>query len=144
MRVYIPADYTRGKAYEGRGSIRQVIGDRAAEILSDVYRREYLLIPTAREALDRARRAPIIAAVRSGDMTATDAAKALSTSRPYMSYLVNQRDEWDLPLHGEDRARVLQALGRRDPRDHPEDWEDVPCRGRRGLPGQMDLFGDED
>lgn len=95
MRIYIPADWARGKVYEGKGSIREVIGDKAARILSDVYRREFILVPTAKAALRRARRAAVIAAVKAGDISGAEAARILETSRPYMSFLVNQSDEGD-------------------------------------------------
>jgi hypothetical protein len=93
MRIYIPADWTKGKVYEGRGSIRQVAGDEAARILSDIYRREYIVVPTAKAAVARARRGAVIASVRQGDMSGAGAAKLLGTSRTYLSHLVNQTDE---------------------------------------------------
>jgi hypothetical protein len=97
MRIYVPADWTKGKDYEGKGSIREVVGDEAARILSDIYRREYIVVPTAKTALARARRGGIIALVREGGITGADAAKLLKTSRTYLSYLVNQTDEGMAP-----------------------------------------------
>lgn len=32
-------------------------------------------------------------------------------------------DEWGVPLSGPRRRAVLAAAGRRDPREHPEDWK---------------------
>lgn len=120
MSLYIPADWTRGKVYDGRGSIREIVGDRAAQILSHVYRREYLELPTAHHAIARAKRAPIIAAVRQGRMTITEAARKLRSRRPYISQLVNQSDEGSEGAAGE-----LPIAGHRDP-------------------GQPDLFGDDE
>lgn len=119
MRIYFPADHSRGKVYMGKGSIRDVVGDEAAGILSRVYRREFFLVPTGKTALARARRRDIIASVRAGDTTGAEAARMLETSRPYLSYLVNQTDE------GKDQSEPPQSGGRRDT-------------------AQPDLFGDED
>lgn len=115
MRIYVPADWRKGKTYEGIGAIRDVIGDEGARILSDVYRREYLLVPTARAALAAARRAPLIAQIRSGDLSITEGARILGTKRSYLSHLVNHSTE-----------------GGGDP---------GPTTGRAR--GQMDLFGDD-
>lgn len=92
-RIYIPADYTKGKRYEGIGTIADVIGEEAATKLSFVYRREFVLIPTGRGVLAQARPGPIIAAVRAGLMSGADAARILRTSRPYVSHLVHDTDE---------------------------------------------------
>lgn len=118
MRIYIPADWTRGKSYEGKGSIRDVVGDKAARVLSEIYRREFFLVPTAKHALARARRHAVIASVRAGDISGADAAKMLKTTRPYLSHLVNGTDEGT------------------------EDGE-LPPRTGRGFPGQLDMFGDD-
>lgn len=117
MRIYIPADWTKGKRYEGKGSIRDVVGDQAAKILSEIYRREFFLVPTAKHALSRARRHAVIASVRAGDISGADAAKILKTSRPYLSYLVNETDEG-------------------------MDGGEMPRRNGRGLAGQLDMFGE--
>lgn len=118
MRIYVPKDPERGKAYGSKGSIVDLIGIGAAAKLSAVYGGEYFLFPTAKYAVDRAKRAPILAAVRAGTMTAALAARMLKTSRPYLSHLVNQTDE------GED-AR---------PR--------APTRQELADLGQLDMFGD--
>jgi hypothetical protein len=117
MRIYIPADPERGKVYEGRGSIIDVIGIGAAAKLSAIYRREYLIIPTARYALARARRQALIASARAGRLSIAEAARQFGTSRPYMSELVNNSDE---------------ATGHRSARPSARST------------GQADLFGDED
>lgn len=117
-KIYIPADWTRGKTYEGVGSIRDVVGDDGARILSDVYRTEYLIIPTAKAALASARRAAVIARIRSNELSVTAGASLLGTSRTYLSELVNHSDEG--LIEGQPRhARLGRA------------------------PGQMDLFGDD-
>lgn len=116
MRIYIPADPERGKVYDDRGSIVDVVGIAAAAKLSAIYRCEYLHVPTARYALSRAKRRPIIAAVKAGRMTGAQAARMLGTSRPYLANLVNQTDE------GEGKSTWTR-------RPQPD-------------PGQMDLFGD--
>lgn len=110
--IYVPADPKRGR-------IRDVIGAVAAEKLSFIYRREYLAVPTARYAISRARRQGLIASARAGDISVSEAARLLRTSRPYASHLVNKTDE-----------------GREEGELEPG------CR--RSIPGQMDLFGDCD
>jgi hypothetical protein len=119
QRIYIPADPDKGKEYEGRGTIRALIGADKAAILSHVYRREYLSIPTAAYALRRARRQGLIASVRAGDITGAEAARRVRTTRPYMSHLVNQTDE------GQDPG-------------------ELPGRRTGRIPGQMYLFDDDD
>jgi len=133
QQVYVAAD-------PARNVFRDAIGAAAAETMSRIYGRETLKVPTGKPALAQARRAPIIAAVRAGEMTGAEAAARLRVNRTYISELINQRDEWDLPLHEQDRRRVLAALDRRDPRNHPEDWADAPSAGRRRSAGQMELF----
>jgi hypothetical protein len=99
MRLYVPADHSKGKVYEGRGSVLELIGEEAARQLSAVYRREYVMIPTARFALARARRAPTLAAVRAGRLSGADAARFLRVSRTYLSHLVNHTDEGSGAAH---------------------------------------------
>jgi hypothetical protein len=118
QRVYFPADPARGKFYPDIGTIQDVVGAQAAAILSYVYQREYVPIATARLALRRARRQALIASARAGDITVSEAARKIGTSRPYMSYLVNQTDE------GAEGGEIL------------------PLQRKRS-PGQMDMFGDE-
>lgn len=111
MRIYIPADPARGKSYPGRGSIVDVVGIGAAAKLSAVYGREYFVFPTARHALARARRAPLVAAARAGRLSVSEAARILRTSRPYMSELVNN-DEADAPARRPHRdARQTDLFG---------------------------------
>lgn len=119
QRIYFPVDPARGKFYQGIGSIQDVVGTQAAATLSHVYRREYVPIPTARHALRRARRQALIASARAGDITVSEAARKITTSRPYMSYLVNQTDEG-------------------------AEGGEMPALQRQRSPGQMDMFGDED
>jgi len=93
MRLYIPADPKLGKCYEGKGTVRDLIGAQAAAKLSEVYGREYFHVPTAKHALSRARRGAIIASVREGEISGAEAARILGTSRSYLAYLVNQTGE---------------------------------------------------
>jgi hypothetical protein len=93
QRIYIPADHLRGKRYRGIGTIVDVIGEDAAAELSKIYRREYVWLPKGKAVMARARRAPFLAAIRAGLMSATLAARILGTSRTYMSHLVNATDE---------------------------------------------------
>jgi hypothetical protein len=119
MRIYVPADWSLGKVYDGKGSIRDVIGEEGARILSRIYCREYLVLPTARHALSRARRQAMIASARAGDIPVSEAARRIGTTRPYLSYLVNQTDE----ASGDDAPP--ERNGRRDT-------------------SQLDMFGDGD
>ncbi|WP_343526920.1 hypothetical protein [Sphingomonas sp.] len=63
--------------------------------LAHVYGREKLEIPTGREALARARRAPVIAAVRAGRLNKNDAARMIGSNRRYVAHLANQTNEAD-------------------------------------------------
>lgn len=84
--IYVTAD-------PEKNPFRELIGAEAATIISHVYRRERLQIPTARFALRRARREGILAAVRANRMTAGEAARILKMSRSYMANLINATDE---------------------------------------------------
>ncbi len=84
---YVPMDWTRS-------SFTELIGETAAREMSRVYGRENLQVPVGTNALRRARRAGILAAVRSGQMTLTQAATIRGMgSRSYISYLVNHSDD---------------------------------------------------
>ena len=85
-QIYIPADHRRS-------ALLPVVGDGAAKVLSHVYRRERIIIPTARFAISVARRAPVMRAVRRGVLSISTGAAMLGTSRSYMSYLINHTDE---------------------------------------------------
>jgi hypothetical protein len=93
LQLNIPADFTKGKTYEERGSIRSVIGDEAARILSHVYRRERLDIPRAKTVLSRAKRAGLVAAARSRLISVSTAAAIVGTTRRYMTHLVRSTSE---------------------------------------------------
>lgn len=75
------------------GELAQLIGEKAARTLRHVYMNERVYVPVARQALDYARRQPIVAAARAKLISMAEAARLLKTSRPYMSYLVNQTTE---------------------------------------------------
>lgn len=56
---------------------------------------EPLDLPIAQSAVNRARRAFVLAAVRAGVLTGANAAKIIGTSRTYLYHLINQTDEGD-------------------------------------------------
>ena len=116
-RIYVPQDPTRAKSY---ASVVDCIGAAAADKLSKIYGREYLEVPTARYAVARAKRAPLLAEVRAGRVTVSDAARRLKSSRPYVSYLINDTDE------GKRRAGS------------------IPLPPPERDPAQIELFGEED
>lgn len=86
QKIYISAD-------PARCPFRDVLSAEHSAVISRVYNGAEYSVPTARSALARARRAPIVAAVRSGAMTAAEAARTLGIGRTYLAHLVNQSDE---------------------------------------------------
>ena len=88
-----------------------VVDEDTAEILASIYGGNRIQIPVGRAAVDRARRAGIIAAVRAGEMTGADAQRILGTSRTYVSHLVNQTQEGQ-------NAQPARLSARHDPRQH--------------------------
>lgn len=93
-----------------RNRLSQVIGDEGAAIMSRIYGRNVLRVPVGRAALDEARRAGVIAAIREKKMTIADAVPILKTSRSYLSHLVNGTSE------GEEAAPYVPKRSRVDPR----------------------------
>lgn len=87
-----------------------VIGDEGAAIMSRIYGGNRLWVPVGRPALNEARRAGIIAAIREKRMTIADAAPILKTSRSYLGFLVNRTDE------GEEAEPYVPRRSRHDPR----------------------------
>ena len=85
-QLYIPANSERNR-------LAHVVGEEAARILSHVYRCERIVIPTARTALRIARRAGVLARVRKAELSISEAARRLGSSRSYVSYLINHTDE---------------------------------------------------
>lgn len=85
-QIYIPADSKKNR-------LGDIVGEDAARTLSRVYRRERIVIPTARAALRSARRAGILARVRRGELNISEAARRLGSWRTYVSYLINHTDE---------------------------------------------------
>lgn len=84
-----------------------IIGEAKAAILHQVYGRERLQLPVASDALRHARRAGVIAAIRVGTMSLTEAAKIRDMgSRTYISHLVNKTSE------GRDTAPLAITKGR--------------------------------
>lgn len=100
--LYIPAVPTP--------KIVETIGPEKAAILCSVYACNRITIPAGRAALDRARRAPIIALARKGDITIAHAAKKARVTRRFMSRLVNHSDE------GEQLSNPALPAAARSPR----------------------------
>jgi hypothetical protein len=75
------------------GDLARLIGQEAAQTLREVYRGERVLMPTAKQAVAYAKRQPILAAVRAGDLTGQEATRILKTSRTYVSHLLNNTSE---------------------------------------------------
>jgi hypothetical protein len=75
------------------GELAELIGAKAAQTLREVYRGERVLMPTAKQAVAYAKRQPILAAVRAGQLTGQEATRILKTSRTYVSHLINNTDE---------------------------------------------------
>ncbi|WP_156447474.1 hypothetical protein [Blastomonas sp. CCH1-A6] len=86
QKIYVAVD-------PERNCLREVLNARLTRIMSHVYGRQEIDVPVARAALTEARRAPIIASVRNGDMTVAEAARILGTARTYVSQLVNRSKE---------------------------------------------------
>lgn len=102
-----------------RNRLAEVIGDDGAAIMSRIYGGNVLRVPVGRAALDEARRAGVIAAIRAKTMTIAAAVPILKTSRSYLSHLVNGTSE------GEVAAPIDVRRLRHDPR-------------------QLDMFGSPD
>lgn len=114
QQIYVSAD-------PERNCLREVLDARLTRIMSHVYGRQEIEVPVARAALTEARRAPVIASVRNGDMTVAEAARILGTARTYVSQLVNRSRE----------AAGVEPLRRpslRDPRQIEmfEPWDGKP------------------
>lgn len=90
--------------------IAAVIGDEGAAIMSRIYGGNRLWVPVGRAALNEARRAGIISAVRAKKMTIAEAAPILKTSRSYLGYLVNSTVE------GQEAEPYVPRRSRHDPR----------------------------
>jgi len=105
-QIYVPHD-------AALSPFAETIDRAAATEIAQVYGGNRLLIPVARAAVSRARRAIVIAAVREKKITGAEAQKIIGTSRTYIAHLVNATDE------GKDFASVGAA---------------------RQLPSQPDLF----
>lgn len=118
MRIYIPLDPEKGKSYGRRGSIVDAVGIGAAAKLSAIYGSEYYFVPRGRGPVERAKRAPILVAVREGRLSGNEAAAMLRMQRSHFSKLVN----------GTDARRMTDA---------------ELHRSRRHDPRQIELFGDE-
>ncbi|MBN8844824.1 MAG: hypothetical protein J0H88_16405 [Sphingomonadales bacterium] len=96
-----------------RNRMAAIIGEEGAKIMSRIYGGNRMKVPVGRPALNEARRAGVIAAIRDGKMSIGEAVPILGTSHNYISHLVNKTDEGK-----ETRALDLSKLARRryDPR----------------------------
>lgn len=90
QQVYITAD-------PSRSPFLSLVGQSAAETISEVYRRERLIIPTAHAALRSARRAVVLRRVRTKELSKAEAARLLGSARTYVSYLINHTEEGKPP-----------------------------------------------
>jgi hypothetical protein len=92
-----------------RSPFRDVLDARLVRVMAQVYGGNELELPVGRAVLSEARRAPVLASVRAGDMTVREAAKILGTARTYVSELVNRTAEASgavplrRPRRGDDR-----------------------------------------
>lgn len=107
QELYVPLD-------SDGSQLAQVVGEAASIAMSAEFGGNHFQLPVARQALNRARRASVIAAIRARRMTITEAVPILRTSRTYLSRLVNHSDEG---------------------------CDAEPFRTNRGDPRQMALFG---
>ncbi|WJY18705.1 hypothetical protein QQS45_00170 [Alteriqipengyuania flavescens] len=76
-----------------RSPFRDVLDPQRVDLMARIYGGNELELPVGRAALDEARRAPVLASVRAGDMTVREAARILGTARTYVSQLVNRTAE---------------------------------------------------
>ena len=106
LRLYIPLK-SAGWHIEG------VIGAEAAASLCEIYGRETLDLPLAKNELFTARAAPVLASVRVGLMDYTEAAFILHTRRQSVWKLVNRSTRG---LDSKPHVAGAKALGTRDPR----------------------------
>lgn len=84
--VYIPMD---AKLSPFRG----LISDENVKVMSHVYGRERLPIPTGSDTLLHAKRQGVIAAIRAGRLSVVRGASILRMARRHISRLVNKTDE---------------------------------------------------
>lgn len=84
--VYIPVN-------PSGNPFRDLIGPAKAEIISRVYGPYKFQVPTARHAVNLARRGGVLRLVRQREMTARDAAIILGTSRSYLSHLLKSDED---------------------------------------------------
>ena len=100
-----------------KNRMRDIIGPEKTAIMSRIYSGNKFSVPVARDALNEARRGPILAAIRAGTLTISEAVPILRLKRATISQLLNHTDEGL-----EDRA-----------------WAQLP--DRKVDPRQLDMFG---
>lgn len=86
--IYFPRD-------PSRGHLREAVGEEKAAILSKIYGGERMELPVGERVLLRARRAPVLAAVRAGKLTGGDGARILKMRRTSFSKLVSSDEATD-------------------------------------------------
>lgn len=86
QRLRIPYDPARNPFVEA-------VGEAAAVTISRIFGGEHLDLPLGRQALRHARRQTILAQVRAGGVTLSEAARLLRINRRHISVLINQTDE---------------------------------------------------
>jgi hypothetical protein len=103
--IYIPLD-------PARSPMRTFLSQDELATIAHVYGGTRYSVPLGKTELTAARRAGVIAAVRAGQLTVTNAAIICRSTRSYLSHLVNQTDEGR-------GARIAAAIPKRlqhDPR----------------------------
>ncbi len=76
-----------------KSPFRTMLDARMVRLMAQIYGGNELELPVGRAVLAEARRAPVLASVRNGDMTVREAARILGTARTYVSELVNRSAE---------------------------------------------------
>ncbi len=114
QRLYVPIDASRSR-------LGELIGSEKAAIMSQVFGVETLLIPSGRRPLERARRAGVIALVRTKKMTVSEAAALLRMAPRHLTTLINKTDEGTdaEPLLTLERPRDARQLEMFDPTQAP-------------------------
>ncbi len=102
QQVYIASD-------PEKNLFRVILDASLTRTMSQIYGRSEMELPTGKGALNEAKRAPVLASVRNGDMTVREAARILASARSYISRLVNQSEEGQ-------SAQPLRRPGKHDPR----------------------------
>lgn len=102
--VYVP------NGMEDYSPFANLLSREQRNIFARVYGANRISIPVGRTALNRARRAVVIAAVRASKLTGAEAQQIIGTSRSYVAHLVHHTDEgMDKATHA--KAKALPPQG---------------------------------